>query len=302
MVPGAPVDVRLRAPIADRVRAGNGFGGPIPWEHAVADLRIFSYLPNPRIWKAAIAARLAGVDIEIRGAKPAELPDWLWDFDARPLTDADRATTKARAAHTGFDGDLIKTDAFLAANPFGTVPVAFSPDGRVGIFESNAIMRAVARLGADNFPLYGNGPYEAARVDAFLDASLVFARASQVYLLALAGGRLTDDLRETTSAAFETYMAGIEQALAPDRRHLVGDDVTLADICFACELTQFSRERGSLAKLGRNAPAAIFDPTAEAHPRATAHFDRLCKHPAFAPDIEPFLGRIAAASAQKERA
>jgi hypothetical protein len=53
---------------------------------AMADLRIFSYLPNPRIWKATIAARLCGVDLEVRGAKPSQLTDWLWDFDAKPLS------------------------------------------------------------------------------------------------------------------------------------------------------------------------------------------------------------------------
>ena len=56
----------------------------------MADLRIFSYLPNPRLFKATIAARLVDVEVEIRGARPKELAEWLWDFDARPLTDADR--------------------------------------------------------------------------------------------------------------------------------------------------------------------------------------------------------------------
>jgi elongation factor 1-gamma len=37
-------------------------------------LRIFSYLPNPRIWKATIAARLTSVDIEVRGGSPKEFP------------------------------------------------------------------------------------------------------------------------------------------------------------------------------------------------------------------------------------
>ena len=41
----------------------------------MADLRIFSYLPNPRIWKATIAARLCGVEVEVRGARPTELKD-----------------------------------------------------------------------------------------------------------------------------------------------------------------------------------------------------------------------------------
>src|SRR5215813_8192980 len=123
---------------------------------AAPALRIFSYLPNPRLAKAAIAARLCGVTLEIRGARPAELAGWLWDFDARPLAEDERASdTTARAARTGFAGTLHKTDAFLEAHPFGNVPAAFSPDGKVGIFESNAIARAVARLGESRFPLYG---------------------------------------------------------------------------------------------------------------------------------------------------
>jgi hypothetical protein len=36
----------------------------------MGQLRIFSYLPNPRIWKATITARLSGVDLEIRGSSP----------------------------------------------------------------------------------------------------------------------------------------------------------------------------------------------------------------------------------------
>src|SRR5215475_11869159 len=126
----------------------------------MSDLRIFSYLPNPRIWKATIAARLCGVDLEIRGARPTELKDWLWDFDARPLSDADRGKATARAGRVGFKGGtLLKTDAFLAAHPFATVPAAFSPDGEIGIFESNSIMRAVARLGEKVMPLYGRNAY-----------------------------------------------------------------------------------------------------------------------------------------------
>ncbi|MGZ6184793.1 MAG: hypothetical protein ACXWNN_02745 [Candidatus Binataceae bacterium] len=143
----------------------------------MSELRIFSYLPNPRIWKATIAARLCGVEVEVRGASPKELQTWLWDFDARPLTSDEQARLgEGAAGKVGFKGTLHKTQAFMEAHPFGTVPAAFSPDGKVGIFESNSIMRAVARLGENKFPLYGHGPYEAARVESFLDASLVFAR------------------------------------------------------------------------------------------------------------------------------
>ena len=108
----------------------------------MTQLRIFSYLPNPRIWKATIAARLAGVDIEVRGASPKELRSWLWDFDAHPIIFGDKAGSGEVRGHAGFKGQLHKTEAFLDAHPFGTAPAAFSPDGSVGIFESNSIMRA----------------------------------------------------------------------------------------------------------------------------------------------------------------
>jgi hypothetical protein len=57
----------------------------------MSDLLIFSYLPNPQIWKATIAARLCGVEVEIRGTTPKELQAWLWDFDAHPLSNDERA-------------------------------------------------------------------------------------------------------------------------------------------------------------------------------------------------------------------
>ena len=100
-------------------------------------LRIFSYLPNPRIWKATITGRLCDVEIEVRGASPRELSQWLWDFDARPIAEVPRETlvSAERTGRIGFtDQKLYETDAFLEAHPFGTVPAAFSPDGRTGIF------------------------------------------------------------------------------------------------------------------------------------------------------------------------
>ena len=144
-----------------------------------------------------------------------------------------------RTGRSGFtDQKLYKTDAFLEAHPFGTVPAAFSPDGRTGIFESNSIMRAVARLGAERFPVYGRNVHESSRVDAFLDASLVFARDSQIYLLALSDGAASSDLYGRMKASFSAYLCGIEQALSSQETFLVGDneagrDLALSPI-FAC--------------------------------------------------------------------
>src|SRR6476660_1979329 len=61
-------------------------------------LRIFSYLPDPRIWKATITGRLCDVEIEVRGASPRELSQWLWDFDARPIAEVPRESWSVRNA------------------------------------------------------------------------------------------------------------------------------------------------------------------------------------------------------------
>jgi elongation factor 1-gamma len=84
-----------------------------------------------------------------------------------------------------------------------------SPDGQLGTFESNSIMRAVARLGDGTVPLYGRNPYEASRIDSFLDASLVFARDSRIYLLALGGESLSAEVHSRMRDSFKSYLAGI---------------------------------------------------------------------------------------------
>jgi glutathione S-transferase len=259
----------------------------------MSQLRIFSYLPNPRIWKATIAARLTGVDLEVRGSAPKELQSWLWDFDARPLAPDETPASEEVRGRVGFKVALHKTGAFLKAHPFGTVPAAFSPDGTVGIFESNSIMRAVARLGESKVPLYGRDPYEASRIDGFLDASLVFARDSQIYLLALGSEALSAEIHSRTRDAFSSYLAGINQALLPDREFIVGDRMTLADICFFAELGLFYNEKPRARDLKKRGLEPILNRTVNVEfPRAMAHFARLSKHPAFAPDVVPYLEKI----------
>ena len=97
----------------------------------MAGLRMFSYLPNPRLWKATIAARFCGVEVEVRGASPKALRDWLWDYDARPLAEQERRSLSslARTGRVGLtSAKLFKTEAFLEAQSFGNVPAAFGRD------------------------------------------------------------------------------------------------------------------------------------------------------------------------------
>ena len=252
-------------------------------------LRIFSYLPNPRVWKAQIAAELAGVEVEVVGAAPPDLAGWLWDFDARPLAEGERSEDGpwARKSRRGFSGTLYKTDAFLRCHPFGTVPAAFSADGRVGVFESNSILRAVVRGAGPDCGLYGRDEYEASRVDSFLDASLVFAREAQVYLLGMGG--MTAELHARMSGAFEFFLEGIDRAVSREP-YIAGRDLTLADISFACDLTQFLSERRSRELLESKGFAPVSDAIG-AYPDAVRHLLALGEQAAFAKTVGRALDR-----------
>jgi glutathione S-transferase len=266
----------------------------------MADLRIFSYLPNPRVWKATIAARFCGVEIEVRGAPGAELRNWLWDYDARLLSAEEQGdlSSLARTGRVGMTGArLFKSDAFLEAQPFGNVPAAFSPGGEVGIFESNSIMRAVARLGKERFPLYGSDVYQASRIDSFLDVSLIFARDTQIYLLSLLDGTVNEPIHARAREAFAIYAAGIEQALSPRGGSLAGEGITLADICFATELALFMNEHARVRQLNeRGLSKILHQNVATEFPRMMAHFAGLAEHPHFKPDLEPYLRKLSAAA------
>ena len=100
------------------------------------EIRIFSYLPNPRVWKSLITAKLGNVKIKVVGDKPKNLANWLWDFDAREINSSNIGSmdTHKREGKRGFKGNLYKTDKFLEKHPFGTVPAGFNSDGSIGIF------------------------------------------------------------------------------------------------------------------------------------------------------------------------
>lgn len=260
----------------------------------MSSIRIFSYLPNPRIWKATITGRLCAVDVEVRGASIAEMPNWLWDFDARALAENEREELAylRRGGKTGFSTGLIKTDAFLELNPFGAVPVAFDATGSIGIFESNSIMRMVARLGGEKSAVYGRDPFSASRIDSFLDASLVLGRDTQPYLLAMLGTSVVASDHARASQAFHTYMAGIEGSLRKSP-FVAGAELSLADICFIAELALLHNEKPRLQDLAAAGLRPLLGAEADAtYPAATQHFWTLVRQEAFSPDCLPYLSKL----------
>ena len=263
-------------------------------------LKIFSYLPNPRVWKSLIAAKLLEVDVVVTGDKPAQLGNWLWDAQPRLLTDEEKTADNpaARQGRRGFKGALYKTDEFLQAHPFGTVPAGFSSDGQVGIFESNSILRSVVRAAPDKpgLPkLYGCDHYEASRIDSFLDANLVFAREAQVYLLGIES--LSAEAYQRMVGAYEFYLDGIEAALtnaltnaeaasksSEDKAmvFLVGGTLSIADISFVCDFAQFLREGHAENSLHAQGHELISAGGLQKYPLAFSHMLNLSARPEFA--------------------
>ena len=66
-------------------------------------LKIFSYLPNPRVWKAEIAAKIAGIPVEVVGDRPSEIPNWLWDIEPKKMSDSDKKKLKRIIKKKKFD-------------------------------------------------------------------------------------------------------------------------------------------------------------------------------------------------------
>jgi elongation factor 1-gamma len=127
-----------------------------------------------------------------------------------------------------------------------------------------------------------------------LDASLVFARDAQMYLLSLLDGAISEGIQSRARDALTTYLGGISRALLPEHQFLIGDALTLADICFVAELALFSNERARRSLLAERGLVPILDDVRSdvAYAGAFAHFDRLRVHPAFAPDVEPYMEKI----------
>ena len=118
----------------------------------------------------------------------------------------------------------------------------------------------------------------------------MFARDSQIYLLAIGSGSVTTDLHASTATALAHWLGGIETALGASE-YVAGGAISLADICFVAELTLLWRERYArdvLAEVGCEPVLA----STEAWPRAIAHYEELCRHEAFAPDVRPYRARL----------
>jgi len=173
---------------------------------AAAPLRIVTYPNNSRVWKSRIATQYNGVEI----------------FDD----------------HEDFVmGTTNREDWFMAVNPFHKVPTLFTEDASDGVFESNAILRYVARLGADTHDLYASDdPLKQSRIDAFLDMELSIKNAMRPWIGTTRGWlSASDEEVKNSMEGTKVWLVGVERQLMRTP-YLVGDSVTLADISLVTSL------------------------------------------------------------------
>ena len=166
------------------------------------------------------------------------------------------------------------------------MPAAFGGEEKIGIFESNSILREVARL-SEHKTLYGGDDIHIkSRIDSFLDANLVFSREFQVYILEL------EDLNEythaRTSAAYRFYLDGVEASLSKNK-YLVEGNLTIADISFVCEFSQFLREGHYESEIRKKGLDLISKDFKEDYPLSFNHLFRLSAKEEFASVMGTYL-------------
>jgi glutathione S-transferase len=95
-------------------------------------------------------------------------------------------------------------------------------------------------------------------------------------------------VHERMAAAYEFYLAGIENALAQSA-YLTGDALTIADISFVCDFAQFLREGHYSEALSSAGLSLISEDGPTRYPRAFEHMLRLSETAAFARHMGTYL-------------
>jgi len=146
------------------------------------------------------------------------------------------------AQYAGVNLDVVDASSkeFKSLSPIGKTPVLSTPNGP--IFESNAILRYIARLRADS-GLYGDSFQDAALVDQWIDFSLNEVEpVRHIWLLPVQG------ILQFNGKAYVEAKKELGDALAVLDNHLlhhtflVSNHVTIADIAIAAALIEPYRD------------------------------------------------------------
>eukprot|EP01121_Diplochlamys_sp_Union-15-3_P017176 TRINITY_DN599_c0_g2_i2.p1 TRINITY_DN599_c0_g2~~TRINITY_DN599_c0_g2_i2.p1 ORF type:complete len:242 (-),score=51.58 TRINITY_DN599_c0_g2_i2:51-728(-) len=199
---------------------------------------ITSYPHNPNVLKIQIAALYGGIkDLEV-----------------------------TKEFKYGVDN---KTPEFLKKFPLGKIPALDGPEGPV--FESQAILRYIARKGNDSEGLLGKTLYEQAIIDQWCEVVVNYFTPHLYPLVGWAWGygEYDQQTHEKHVSSMGEAWVWIENQLSHNgKKYLVNDRVTLADILFASVM--------------KNAVAISLDASFRAKfPKTTAYLNELFSLPHF---------------------
>jgi len=128
-----------------------------------------------------------------------------------------------------------KTPEFLKKNPTGKVPVLETEEG--SIFESNAIVRYIARVGGDKAKLYGRSAFEAGQIDQWIDFSVNEIELPGAAWLYPIFGFIQNNPVATKKAQEDIKrVLQILDSHLLTRTYLVGRSISIADIVVATSL------------------------------------------------------------------
>ena len=86
----------------------------------------------------------------------------------------------------------------------------------------------------------------------------------------------------------------MNRALSGGSDGLVNNKLSIADICFVCEICQISRERAHIEKLNKLNLELIYNRKIlnRSFEHAMQHFDNLCDRQEFSLDIAPLMNKL----------
>lgn len=141
-------------------------------------------------------------------------------------------------------GSYIKSDEYKSINPNNKVPSI--TDGTFSLFESHAILRYLhtTRNVADHW--YPSNPEMNAKVNEYLDWHHAGTRVGAAgyffnnYMFTLRGKPLPQQAIKEARFALEKALGLIENYWLkdPNQKFLVGNEITIADLSFVCEIMQ----------------------------------------------------------------
>ena len=216
----------------------------------------FNFPMNIRTWKIAAALKMAGISYNF-----VELE---------------------------FGVDNETADYKNNCSPIGRAPALQTEDGY--IFESNAIMRHIARSDKTNSFLYGRTTFEAAQVDQWLDYCSEFESAAHYFVMIGAfGAPATDDETKKQLCAAHEAFTGLEKWLET-RTFLAGERITIADLAIASAMDWILRYSG----------AAQHDFTKK-YKNSIRHYNTVMHHPKFVEALTQHKGLIGLPKPEAEK-